>query len=124
MKTARRILIASGTLIIVYAASGALTDHNVKGGALIFLIAVLIAHDGVLLPLMIGVGAVATRSRPYLAAPLIATATVTLVALPLVVTGGIRYALGLLTCYAAIAIAATIYARFRLRGGPPSRSPR
>lgn len=117
MKTVRRMLIVSGTLIMVYAVSGALTDHNVKGGALIFLIAVLIAHDGILLPLMIGVGAVATRFGPYLAASLTATAAVTLVGLPLVVTGGSRYALGLLTCYAAIAVAAVTWERLRRRSG-------
>jgi len=57
MKTARRTLIGSGTLLIAYAVSGALTDSDLKFGALVFLVAVLVAHDGLLLPLMIGVDA-------------------------------------------------------------------
>jgi hypothetical protein len=58
----RRALIASGLLAMGYAVAGALTDPDVEVvGVLIFLVAVLIAHDGVLLPAMIGIGALVGR---------------------------------------------------------------
>ena len=82
----RRALIAAGILVMGYAVIGALADPDVKlFGVVIFLAAVLIAHDGVLLPAMIGIGALVGRLRdptPVRVAG-ICSAAVTLVGIPL-----------------------------------------
>jgi hypothetical protein len=58
----RRALIATGLLAMGYAVAGALTDPDVQPiGVVIFLVAVLVAHDGILLPAMIGLGALIGR---------------------------------------------------------------
>jgi hypothetical protein len=94
MRAARRGLITAGTLIMGYAVIGALTDRNLHpGGVLIFLVAVLIGHDVVLLPLIIGVGVLIGRLAPAQARVAIRTAAlysaaVTVVALPLVLGYG------------------------------------
>lgn len=123
MKTARRTLIALGALGMTYAVIGALTDADVKGGALIFLIGVLIAHDGVLLPVTIAVGALAGRFTPLrlrglVRAALIVSLAVTVVAFPLVFGNGraadnpsllpLHYGRGLLEIYAIIWVAAGV----------------
>ena len=65
MTAARRVLITIGAVGMGYAVLGALTDVDVKPfGVLIFLAGVLVAHDAVLLPIVIGVGAVAGRFLP------------------------------------------------------------
>lgn len=123
MKTARRTLIGSGTLIMTYAVSGALTDDDVKAGALVFLVAVLVAHDGLLLPLTIGVGALIGRiispgwHRPVRVAAVISLA-VTVVALPMVLGRGrvadnpsilpLHYGRGLLVVYTLIWVTTTV----------------
>jgi NADH dehydrogenase len=61
----RRLLVAVGALVIGYAVVGAATDSDVnKVGVLIFLIAVLILHDGLFMPLVIGLGALIQRIFP------------------------------------------------------------
>jgi hypothetical protein len=90
---ARRVLIAAGALGMAYALAGALTDPAVKPfGVLIFLAGVLIAHDAILLPLVIAVGAVAGRWPARIATPvrvaLVVSLSVTVVALPLVLGYG------------------------------------
>lgn len=92
----RRALVALGVVIMGYALIGELTDPDVnplKQGA--FLVAVLAAHDAVLLPIAIGVGAVMTRWAPIrhrgiLQAALIVSSVVTAAALPLVLGRGRR----------------------------------
>lgn len=132
MKTARRTLIGLGALLIAYAISGALTDGDLKGGALIFLVAVLVVHDALLLPLLIGAGVLIGRTiPPRLRAPVRAAAVisvaVTVVALPLVLARGrvpdnpsilpLNYGRGLLIAYAAIwsACAGFVVTRHLLR---------
>ena len=83
----RRALIALGVLVMAYAVAGALTDPDVKLlGVAIFLAAVLVVHDGILLPAMIGVGALAARLPDPVPVRLAAvtSAAVTLVGVPLV----------------------------------------
>jgi hypothetical protein len=64
MKTAR-ILIVAGAAFMGYAALGALFDPDVKViGVPIFQVAVLVLHDGVLLPPYIGIGAIVGRIVP------------------------------------------------------------
>jgi hypothetical protein len=128
VKTARRVLVGVGALLVAYAIGGALTDRDVKAGAFIFLIGVLVAHDGVLLPVTIGVGAllgrlVPLRGRAYVQGALIAGLAVTVVAFPLVLGRGrasdnasvlpLHYGRGLLEIYGAIcgAVAVAIAVR-------------
>ena len=133
MKTARRVLVASGTLLILYALSGALTDPDLKSGALIFLVAVLVLHDGLLLPLSIGAGFLIGRVVPSsLRTPVRVAAVIglalTVVALPLVLGRGrvagnpsilpLDYGRGLLIAYGIIGVttALLVIARRRRRG--------
>ncbi|MEV8509854.1 hypothetical protein AB0368_34215 [Actinoplanes sp. NPDC051475] len=89
MGTARGLLIAAGALAMVYALFGALTDSDLKiGGVLLFLGIALVLHDGVLMPLVIGVGALLTRAPPLIRAAMVVSLVVTLVALPFVLGYG------------------------------------
>jgi hypothetical protein len=133
MTTARRILIALGTLLIAYAILGAVTDPDVKlFGVLLFLIAVLAAHDGILLPAYLGAGAligrlVPARARTPVRVALVISLAVTLVALPSVLGFGrsadnpsilpLHYGRGLLGTLALIwaVTAATVLIRERRR---------
>ena len=137
MKTARRILVAFGTLLILYALSGALTDPDLKGGALIFLVAVLVLHDGLLLPLSIGAGFLIGRIVPSpLRTPVRVAGVIglalTVVALPLVLGRGrvadnpsilpLDYGRGLLIAYGIIAVTTALLAFVRRwRRGPVTR---
>lgn len=117
MKTLRGTLIAAGTLVMAYALRGALTDPDLKAGALIFLVAVLVLHDGLLLPLTIGAGVLIGRLVPAgLRTPVRVAAVIslalTVVALPLVLGRGrvadnpsilpLHYGRGLLLAYGII----------------------
>ena len=130
MKTVRRTLIAIGTLGMAYAVLGAFTDPDVRGGVLVFLIGVLIAHDGILVPLTIGLGAVIgrfvpLRIRAVVRAALVVGLAVTVVAFPLVLGRGraadnpsllpLHYGWGLIEIYGVIALttAAAIAVRAR-----------
>ena len=130
MTAARRILVALGAFGMGYALLGAFTDRDVKVGALVFLTGVLVAHDGFLLPLTIGVGAVLGRFVPLrlrglTGAALIASLAVTIVALPLVLGRGrsadnpsllpLHYGRGLLEVYAVIWLTAAAAALVRAR---------
>lgn len=125
MKTARRCLVAVGVVVMTYAVLGALTDVDVKIGALIFLAGVLVAHDGLLLPLTIGVGVLVGRHTPRrvqapVRAALAISFAVTIVALPLVLGRGrtadnpsqlpLHYGRGLLAIYAIIWTTAAVAA--------------
>jgi len=135
MKTARRTLIGSGTLLIAYAVSGALADGDVKFGALVFLVAVLVAHDGLLLPLTIGAGALIDRFVPpalrgAVRVAAVISLAVTMVALPLVLGRGrvpdnpsvlpLPYGRGLLVVYpliwATTAVVVAVRRRHRVEG--------
>ena len=92
----RRVLVVVGVVVMGYAIIGGLTDPDVrpvKQGA--FLFAVLVAHDAILLPIAIAVGALLarfapTRHRGILRAALAVSAVVSAVALPLVLGRGRR----------------------------------
>lgn len=63
--TARGVLIGGGALVMVYALAGAVTSGQVNLiGVPIFLVAVLILHDGVFLPVVLGAGALVRRFVP------------------------------------------------------------
>jgi len=138
MRTVRRALIGAGVLGMTYAVIGALTDPDVKGGALLFLIGVLIAHDAILLPLVIGVGALIGRFVPLrrhalIRAALLITLAVTIVAVPLVLGRGraadnpsllpLNYGRGLLEIYGLIWVSTALAAAVRARKERPARAP-
>jgi hypothetical protein len=55
----RRLLIAAGALLMAYAMSGALLDSEVnKAGVAVFLAAVVVAHDGLFMPIVLAAGRV------------------------------------------------------------------
>jgi Na+/proline symporter len=140
--TARRCLLAIGVVVMTYAVIGALIDPDVKFGALIFLIGVLVAHDGLLLPLTLGAGILVGRYAPrrvraLVRAALVVGLAVTIVAFPLVLGRGraadnpsvlpLHYGRGLLEIYAVVwamvAAAAGVRAwrDHRRRAVPPDR---
>lgn len=61
----RALLIGGGALVMVYALVGAVTSGQVNLiGVPIFLVAMLILHDGVFLPVVLGGGALVRRFVP------------------------------------------------------------
>ena len=117
MTAARRWLFTIGGLVMAYAVIGALGDPDVKAGVLLFLAGVLVAHDGVLLPLTIGAGVLVGRFAPArlrtaVRAALVISLAVTIVAFPLVLGRGraadnpsllpLHYGRGLLEIYGLI----------------------
>lgn len=93
MKT-RAVLVGAGVLAMAYAGYGVLTDPAAGPfGILVFLIAVLVAHDAVWMPVVLAVGVLLTRlvpprHRPLVRAAVLSAAAVTVVALPLVLGFG------------------------------------
>ncbi len=87
-------MVTTGTVVMGYAVLGAATDPDLKPpGVLLFLAAVLVAHDGLLLPLTIGAGALLGRYAPGRTRPGVRTAAIVslavgVVALPLVLGYG------------------------------------
>lgn len=79
-----------------YAISGLLTDPRGRpAGQLLFMAAVVVAHDGLLMPLVIGVGALIGRvvpvpARPAVRVAALVSAALGVVALPLVLGYGRR----------------------------------
>jgi hypothetical protein len=61
----RGTLVVAGALLIAYAVGGALRDPDLDPvGVAVFLAAVLVLHDAVFLPLVLGAGHLARRLRP------------------------------------------------------------
>jgi hypothetical protein len=78
----RRVLIATGVLVMGFAVVGALTDDDVRPfGVLVFLVGVLVWHDLVLMPFVIAVGALIGRYVPAAARPAVRTAALCSLAL-------------------------------------------
>lgn len=142
MTRLRRTLGAAGLLVLGYAITGALTDRDLHAGALLFLAAVLLLHDAVILPLTLLTAAAVDRwcptaLRAYLKGALLCGAAVTVVALPPLIGAGRAadnpsllpgdYDRGLLCCYAVIVLTTTATAALthrratRSRRSPPDR---
>lgn len=85
----RPTLIVAGSLMMVYALAGAAADLGGKaGGVVVFLIAVLVAHDAIWLPLVLLAGTllnrlVPARHRGPVRVAAIVAAALTAAALPL-----------------------------------------
>lgn len=151
MTAVRRTMIAVGALTMGYAVLGALGDRDVKFGVLLFLAEVLVVHDGLLLPAVIGVGALIggrprtgdqatggrapTRVRMGVRVASLVSVCVTFVALPLVLGRGrsadnpsilpLPYGRGLLLTLAAVWIlTAAVTAGVHLRRGGRCRRSR
>lgn len=135
----RAALIALGAVVMGYAVLGAATDPDLKpGGVVLFLAAVLVGHDAVLLPMTIAVGAFVGRfaprwTRPSIRAAAIVSLAVGVVALPLVLGYGrsadnpsvlpLAYGRGLVLLLIAIWAAALISAVLAQRHLRERRSP-
>jgi hypothetical protein len=137
----RPVLIAAGVLAMGYSVVGALTGPSFHPvGQVAFLAAVLLAHDAVIAPVVIGVGFLVGRwvpnwLRPIVYGALAASAAVTLFALPFVLGRGKRadiasalplhYTRGWLMSLAAIWLVAALLAwgrrRVRRMAKPDSR---
>jgi hypothetical protein len=105
----RRALIALGAAVMAFAVAGALTDDDVRPvGVLGFLAGVLVWHDLLLMPAVIGVGALIGRFVPVPARTVvrvvaICSLVVLVVALPLTVGAGDRpYGWGLVLVLALL----------------------
>lgn len=88
MRAARRVLVVVGAAVMGYAVLGALTDGGRLFGVLLLLVAVLVGHDLILMPTVIGVGAlvgrhVPARLRVPVRAALVIGLAITVVAVPL-----------------------------------------
>lgn len=94
MRLWRGGLIALGGGVMAVAVTGALLDDDTRPvGHLLFLAGVIVAHDAVLLPLAIGVGVLIGRyvpvgSRTAVRVAAFVTATLLVVAVPLVLGDG------------------------------------
>jgi hypothetical protein len=131
----RRALIAVGAVVMGYAVLGAATDPDLKpGGVVLFLAAVLVAHDAVLLPVTIAGGALLGRFAPSWALPSLRAAgivsvAVGVVSLPLVLGYGrsadnpsilpLAYGRGLLLVLATTWAAAVVSAVLMRRSAKP-----
>ena len=118
MRATRLVLAVAGLLAMAYALLGAVRDHTTAPvGQVASLAAVLIAHDGFVLPAAIAIGALLHRFVPAWArvpaqGALFVSATVTVVALPFVLGYGrsadlpsalpLQYGRGLAVTLAAI----------------------
>ncbi len=128
----RGVLIATGAVLMGYAVLGAATDPDLKpGGVVLFLAAVLVAHDVLLLPVTIAAGALLARFVPRRALPGIRAAAIVslavgVVAFPLVLGFGrapdnpsilpLAYGRGLLLILAltwAVALTSVALTRYR-----------
>jgi hypothetical protein len=140
MRTARLLLGALGVATIGYALLAAAADPDVTPSRhTLFLLAVLALHDALLMPAFLLIGALAHHvaagpSRAIIQAALIATAAVTLVALPLVLGYGRAadnpsalprdYPTGLALVLAVIWVGATVAVlTARLAGSRPRPTP-
>ena len=92
--TARRLLIGGGVAVMLFAMLGAIIGGGVNlVGVLIFLVAVLVLHDGVFLPAVLGLGALVHRFVPasgqaWVRAAGVVTIAVLVVAFPLLLGFG------------------------------------
>ncbi len=90
----RRVLIAVGVAVMGYAITGALTASDVQPiGVAIFLGAMVVGHDGVFMPIVLGVGAlirrfVAPRWRATVQAAAVVTVSIVAISTPLVLGYG------------------------------------
>jgi hypothetical protein len=132
VKTIRLTIAALGAAAMGYALWAAVHSPDIHASNGTFLLTVLVLHDGLLLPVFLAAGVlvhrlVPARVRAIVQAALIASASVTLVAVPFVLGYGriadnpsalpLNYTRGLLLTFAAIWATALAVIAFRYR--PP-----
>lgn len=138
MRWLRRALVGTGVVVMAYGLVGAVITVTNPVGHLLFLAAVLLLHDGLLMPIALAVGALAGRLVPaglraVIAAAAYVSGSLVVVALPLVLGFGrtadepsalpLNYARGLLVALAAVWLAAlACLAARRLRPARPHKS--
>jgi hypothetical protein len=131
VKAARATLLAAGVAVILYAIIGVLTDDGTSPlNQLMFTLALVVAHDGIVLPLAIGVGVLIVRfvpdwARPPVQAGLYASLVLTIFTIPMLIGAGrlpdnptilpLNYARGLQLVLAASWVAAAVWAGYRWR---------
>ena len=89
----RRLLIGGGAAVMAYAVGGAVFGGVQLIGVLIFLVAMLVLHDGLFLPAVLGLGALVSRFVPARQRGLVRVAGVSslavlVIALPLILGFG------------------------------------
>jgi hypothetical protein len=120
----RALLVLAGVAGLGYGAAGLVTDPDVRlAGVLLFLVAVLVVHDFLWMPLVLAVGAlvrryVPGRARRTVRTALLAGAAITVVGLPLALSPGrpagndsvlpLAYGRNLLLVLAAVAVVALL----------------
>jgi len=126
---------ALGVLVMAYAVGGAVADRDDNlVGHLAFLVGVQAAHDAVVLPVAVGVGALLrryVREPAIIQGGLVVTVAVLVVGLPLALGYGraadnpsalpLNYPLGLLLVLATVWLAAALFRRSRRRRLQPPR---
>jgi hypothetical protein len=95
VRAARWSLVVAGVLVLGYGVAGLLTDPDGRPvGQAVFLAGLVVAHDWVFMPLVLGAGALVARvpavARPAVRAAGIASLALGLVATPLVLGFGRR----------------------------------
>lgn len=94
MRRVRAGLVTLGVVVMLVAVAGGLRDDDLSpGGVVVFLGGVLVAHDGVFMPLIIAAGALTGRwvpgaARAAVRFAAVVTAAVTVVAVPLLTGAG------------------------------------
>jgi hypothetical protein len=123
MTRLRAVLVVVGVAGMGFAALGLLTDPGVRlGGVLVFLVAVLVLHDGVWMPLVLAAGRVTGGSR--IRGLLLCGASLTVVGLPLASgPGGTPYARNLALLLGALIVAGLIRAAVRKKLESPPGDP-
>lgn len=138
MRWLRRALVGAGVVVMAYGLVGAVITVTNPVGQLLFLAAVLLLHDGLLMPIALAVGTLVGRFVPaglraVVAAAVYVSGVLVVVALPFVLGFGrtadepsalpLNYARGLLVALAAVWLAAlACLAARRLRSASPHKS--
>ena len=94
MRRWRYTLVAAGVLLLLYGGVRLVAEvPEARRGLALWMVGIVVIHDGLLSPLVVGVGwllarAVPSRGRRYLQSVLVAGGLITIVAIPLIVRQG------------------------------------
>ena len=94
MRRWRYALVAAGVLLLLYGGERLVAEvPQALPGLALWMIGIIVIHDGLLSPLVVGVGwllarTVAPRARRYLQAALVVGGLITIIAIPLIARRG------------------------------------